>query len=75
LPSGRPDPSLAAPPLQLILRKAQPKRLGAFTLTGPALAGLTEAYVAAINDGAVPTITSCWQVRAWAACPAAPVTA
>ncbi|KIZ05610.1 Interferon-induced guanylate-binding protein 2 [Monoraphidium neglectum] len=38
--------------LRLILLKAQPKRLGGFVLTGPVLAGLTEAYVAAINDGA-----------------------
>lgn len=47
----------------MILRKAQPKRLGGFVLTGPVLAGLTEAYVAAINDGAVPTIATAWQVR------------
>jgi hypothetical protein len=48
---------------QLILLKAQPKRLGGFVLTGPVLAGLTEAYVAAINDGAVPTIATAWQAR------------
>ena len=45
--SGTPSNPLA--PLQLILRKAQPKRLGPVTVTGPALAGLAEAYVAAIN--------------------------
>ena len=56
-------PRRPRPRTQLILRKAQPKRLGAFTLTGPALAGLTEAYVAAINGGAVPTIATAWQVR------------
>ena len=55
-------PSCCQPP-QLILQKAQPKRLGGFVLTGPVLAGLTEAYVAAINDGAVPTIATAWQVR------------
>ena len=36
---------------QLIFSKAQPKRLGPQVLTGPMLAGLAEAYVAAINNG------------------------
>jgi hypothetical protein len=45
----------------LILRKAQPKRLGTQVLTGPVLAGLASAYVAAINSGAVPSIASAWQ--------------
>ena len=48
---------------QLIFAKAQPKRLGAQILTGPMLAGLVEAYVGAINNGAVPTIATAWQVR------------
>jgi hypothetical protein len=42
--------------------QAQPKHLGSFLLSGPVLAGLTEAYVQAINDGAVPTIATAWQV-------------
>lgn len=36
---------------QLIFSKAQPKRLGPQILSGPMLAGLTEAYVDAINNG------------------------
>lgn len=36
---------------QLIFSKAQPKRLGNQILSGPMLAGLTEAYVSAINNG------------------------
>lgn len=51
-----------------IFRKAQPKRLGAQVITGPVLAGLTEAYVAAINAGAVPTIATAWQGVAEAEC-------
>ncbi|WIA42000.1 hypothetical protein OEZ86_009298 [Tetradesmus obliquus] len=47
--------------LKLILQKAQPKHLGSFLLSGPVLAGLTEAYVEAINNGAVPTIATAWQ--------------
>ena len=42
--------------------QAQPKRLGNLILTGPMLAGLVEAYVTAINNGAVPTIATAWQV-------------
>ncbi len=36
---------------QIIFSKAQPKRLGSQILSGPMLAGLTEAYVNAINNG------------------------
>lgn len=46
---------------RMIFHKAQPKRLGTQVLTGPVLAGLTEAYVSAINAGAVPTIATAWQ--------------
>lgn len=35
-------------------------------MTGPVLAGLVEAYVKAINEGAVPTIATAWQVH-WGA--------
>jgi hypothetical protein len=38
---------------QIIFSKAQPKRLGTQILSGPMLAGLTEAYVTAINNGRV----------------------
>lgn len=50
--------------LHMIMAKAQPKRIGQYMLTGPVLAGLAEAYVRAINEGAVPTIATAWQVRA-----------
>jgi hypothetical protein len=48
--------------LKLLLSRAQPKRVGVAPVTGVMLAGLAEAYVAAINDGAVPTIATAWQV-------------
>jgi hypothetical protein len=44
--------------------KAQPKVVGQEgLLTGRVLAGLAAAYVGAINSGAIPVITSAWQVR------------
>ena len=46
---------------RLVFNKAQPKRLGTQVLTGPVIAGLAEAYVSAINAGAVPTIATAWQ--------------
>jgi hypothetical protein len=48
----------------MIFARAQPKRLGAQTISGPMLAGLASAYVDAINHGAVPTISTAWQARA-----------
>ena len=47
---------------ELIFNKAQPKELGSSIITGPMLAALTKAYVDAINHGAVPTISTAWQV-------------
>ncbi len=46
----------------VIFMKAQPKELGNSIITGPMLAALTKAYVEAINKGAVPTISTAWQV-------------
>lgn len=37
-------------------------------LNGPMLAGLTQAYVDAINKGAVPTIATAWQGVAESEC-------
>lgn len=53
---------------RLLLARAQPKRIGFVPVSGVMLAGLAEAYVAAINEGAVPTIATAWQVctRQWA---------
>ncbi len=42
--------------------RAQPKRLGNQIITGSMLAALSTAYVDAINNGAVPTIATAWQV-------------
>ena len=51
---------------EMILSRAQPKRFGSMgAMTGPVLAGLVGAYVGAMNNGAVPTIATAWQVR-WA---------
>ena len=54
-----------------VLSLAAPKRLGRSLVTGPALAALAEAYVAAINGGAVPNIASAWAGVAEAECRAA----
>eukprot|EP00951_Prasinocladus_malaysianus_P042809 scaffold525199_cov42-Prasinocladus_malaysianus.AAC.1 len=42
--------------------------MGRMTLTGPLFAGLTKAYVDAINNGAVPCISTAWQGVAEAEC-------
>eukprot|EP00775_Hariotina_reticulata_P003802 gene3802-4059_t len=47
--------------IQLIFSKASPKRVSDVVMNGAVLAGLTEAYVKAINAGAVPTIATAWQ--------------
>jgi len=49
----------------LMFSKAQPKRLGQDVVSGGVLAALASAYVDAINGGAVPTIATAWQVRAF----------
>lgn len=55
--------------LQMIFAKAQPRSYGSLGLmSGPLLAGLTCAYVDAINAGAVPTIATAWQGVAEAEC-------
>lgn len=47
---------------RLVLERAGPKTIaGGNVVTGTVLAGLAEAYVAAINAGAVPTIATAWQ--------------
>ena len=55
--------------IQLIFNKAQPKRVQNSIVTGPVLAALVTAYVGAINNGAVPTIATAWQV----ACSSLPI--
>jgi hypothetical protein len=44
-----------------ILSGCRAKTVGGSPLSGPMLLRLAEAYVAAINDGALPTISSAWQ--------------
>ena len=56
---------------QRVLSLAAPKRLGRSLVTGPALAALAQAYVTAINGGAVPSIASAWRGVAEAECRAA----
>ena len=47
---------------RLIFSKTKPKKMGSEYISGVMFAGLTEAYVNAINNGAVPTIATAWQV-------------
>ena len=54
---------------RLIFARAQPKRLGNQIISGNMLASLAEAYVQAINQGAVPTIATAWQVPPSLLCP------
>ncbi|GIM07904.1 hypothetical protein Vretimale_11947 [Volvox reticuliferus] len=54
--------------MALIFQRAVPKRFGLQLMTGPVLAGLVEAYVSAINQGAVPTIATAWQGVAESEC-------
>lgn len=53
---------------RLIFMRAQPKRLGTQVISGGMLAALAQAYVDAINHGAVPTIATAWQVKRPPAC-------
>ncbi|KAL6610781.1 hypothetical protein ACP70R_040750 [Stipagrostis hirtigluma subsp. patula] len=46
---------------KFVFDRTRPKQLGASTMTGPILAGLTQSFLDAINSGAVPTISSSWQ--------------
>ncbi|CAJ1961788.1 unnamed protein product [Sphenostylis stenocarpa] len=46
---------------KFVFDRARPKQVGAITMTGPLLIGITESYLDALNHGAVPTISSSWQ--------------
>ncbi|KAJ7947028.1 Guanylate-binding family protein [Quillaja saponaria] len=46
---------------KFIFERTRPKQFGATMMTGPMVIGITEAYLDAINNGAVPTISSSWQ--------------
>ncbi|CAI5470605.1 unnamed protein product [Closterium sp. Yama58-4] len=45
---------------QAVFARARPKRVGGTVMTGPMLAGLTQTYIQALNNGAVPTILNSW---------------
>lgn len=47
---------------KFVFERTRPKQVGATILTGPILVGITESYLDALNRGAVPTISSSWQV-------------
>lgn len=49
---------------KFVFERTRPKQVGATVMTGPMLVGITESYLDALNKGAVPTITSSWQVYA-----------
>ncbi|RID60494.1 hypothetical protein BRARA_F03646 [Brassica rapa] len=46
---------------KFVFEKTRPKQLGGTVMTGPVLAAITQSYLDALNNGAVPTITSAWQ--------------
>ncbi|KAF9615547.1 hypothetical protein IFM89_024395 [Coptis chinensis] len=46
---------------RFVFERTRPKQVGATVMTGPILAGLTQSFLDALNNGAVPTIASSWQ--------------
>lgn len=48
---------------KFVFERTRPKQVGATMMTGPVLVGITESYLKALNEGAVPTISSSWQVN------------
>ncbi|XP_057499849.1 uncharacterized protein LOC130784029 isoform X1 [Actinidia eriantha] len=46
---------------KFVFERTRPKQIGATVMTGPILARITQSFLDAINNGAVPTITSSWQ--------------
>jgi len=48
--------------IKFVFERTRPKQVGATMMTGPVLIGITESYLDALNHGAVPTISSSWQV-------------
>lgn len=47
--------------MKFVFEKTRAKQVGATMMTGPVLVGITQSYLDAINQGAVPTISSSWQ--------------
>ncbi|KAL6497751.1 hypothetical protein OROHE_026990 [Orobanche hederae] len=46
---------------RFVFERARPKHMGGTVMTGPIFARITQSYLDALNNGAVPTITSSWQ--------------
>ncbi|XP_057948927.1 uncharacterized protein LOC131144354 isoform X1 [Malania oleifera] len=46
---------------KFVFERTRPKQVGATIMTGPVLVRVTESYLDALNNGAVPTIFSSWQ--------------
>ncbi|XP_071715837.1 uncharacterized protein [Rutidosis leptorrhynchoides] len=46
---------------RFVFERTRPKQVGATVMTGPIFAGITQSFLDALNNGAVPTITSSWQ--------------
>ncbi|KAJ4901504.1 Guanylate-binding family protein [Raphanus sativus] len=46
---------------KFVFERTRPKQVGGTVMTGPILAAITQSYLDALNNGAVPTITSSWQ--------------
>ncbi|GMI72858.1 GUANYLATE-BINDING PROTEIN-LIKE 3 [Hibiscus trionum] len=46
---------------KFVFERTRPKQVGGTVMTGPVLIGITQSYLDALNNGAVPTISSSWQ--------------
>ncbi|XP_058107096.1 uncharacterized protein LOC131250797 isoform X1 [Magnolia sinica] len=60
---------------KFVFERTRTKQVGATVMTGPILAGITQSFLDAINNGAVPTISSSWQSVEEAECRSAYETA
>lgn len=47
---------------RFVFERTRAKQVGGTVMTGPIFARITQSFIDAINNGAVPTITSSWQV-------------
>lgn len=47
--------------MKFVFERTRPKQVGGTVMTGPIFARITQSFLDAINNGAVPTITSSWQ--------------
>ncbi|XP_076892060.1 uncharacterized protein LOC143543677 [Bidens hawaiensis] len=46
---------------RFVFERTRPKQVGSAVMTGPIFARITQSFLDALNNGAVPTITSSWQ--------------